>query len=147
MNFLLCLPALGYLLLTSLGALPALAPLLCIALPQALLAAPFLSSYAHASAYVSQAFDFGREFEWRWTVNWRWLGEELFASKELAGGLMMLHVVGLVCLAVAWSAPEGGVVSVLERAVRRPTRPAGVGQPTSDRESPPCRFWSECVRR
>lgn len=134
MNFLLYLPGLCYLLWTSLGPVPSLLPLALIALPQLALAAPFLASPASALTYAHTAFDFSRAFLWEWTVNWRWLGEDAFHKRELAGGLVLGHLVGLVLLALSWGEVEGGLVEVVWRGVRRPTRPAGRGRPSADRE-------------
>lgn len=134
MNFLLYLPALLYLLFTSLGPIPSLSPLLCIALPQVILASPFLTTSSSALTYFSTAFNLRREFLWEWTVNWRWLGEEAFAKKELAGGLMLVHLLGLVFLALWWAEKEGGLVTVLLRGLNKPMQPAGRGRPSADRE-------------
>lgn len=134
MNFLLYLPGLCYLLFTSLGPVPSLVPLSLIATTQLALAAPFLTSPASALTYLHTAFNFGREFLWEWTVNWRWLGEEAFHKKELAGGLMLGHLVGIVLLALSWAEAEGGLVEVVWRGVRKPMLPAGRGRPSPDRE-------------
>ncbi len=134
MNFLLYLPGLAYLLWTSLGPIPSLLPLSLIALPQLALAAPFLSCPALASTYLHTAFNFSREFLWEWTVNWRWLGEEAFHKKELAGGLLVGHAVGLALLAWSWAEGGGGLVEVVLRGVKKPMQPAGRGRPSADRE-------------
>ncbi|ODV81955.1 glycosyltransferase family 58 protein [Suhomyces tanzawaensis NRRL Y-17324] len=45
--------------------------------------------------YINQAFDFSRQFMYKWTVNWRFVSEEFFLSREfatilLAGNLFVL---------------------------------------------------------
>lgn len=134
MNFLLYLPALLYLLWTSLGPLPSLPALSLLLLPQLALATPFLHSPASALTYLRTAFNLDRAFLWEWTVNWRWLGEEAFHQKELAGALMVGHVVGLGLVGLSWGEAEGGLLSVIWRGVRSPARAAGRGRPSADRE-------------
>jgi len=43
---------------------------------QVALAIPFLAS--HPFSYLKGAFDLGRVFIFKWTVNWRFLPEEVF---------------------------------------------------------------------
>jgi len=42
--------------------------------------------------YISRAFDFGRQFLFKWTVNWRFLGEEVFLSTPFSASLLAVHV-------------------------------------------------------
>lgn len=44
------------------------------------------------SQYLSQAFNFSRQFLFKWTVNWRFVGEELFLSKNFQTSLLVGHV-------------------------------------------------------
>jgi len=68
---------------------------------QAVLGAPFL---AHAPwAYLGRAFDFGRRFEQRWSVNLQFLPEHAFLSRTTAAALLVTH---LALLAGAWVAPD-----------------------------------------
>lgn len=57
---------------------------------QYVLAFPFLR--ANPIGYLSQAFEFSRQFLFKWTVNWRFLGEETFLSLEFASALLACHV-------------------------------------------------------
>jgi hypothetical protein len=62
---------------------------------QLLLPAPyFLGSRESAKRYFASAFDLGREFMFKWSVNWRWVGEERFLSPEFKWGLLGSHVSG-----------------------------------------------------
>ena len=49
--------------------------------------------------YVSRAFEFSRQFLFKWTVNWRFVGEERFLSKEFAFALLAGHLSLLVLFA------------------------------------------------
>ncbi|EEQ41192.1 hypothetical protein CLUG_05320 [Clavispora lusitaniae ATCC 42720] len=48
--------------------------------------------------YLSQAFNFGRKFLHKWTVNWKFVPEEIFLSDEFALGLLAVHVILLLAL-------------------------------------------------
>ena len=134
MNLLLYLPALLYLFFTTLGALPTLLHLSLIALIQAVLATPFVTSPQAALIYLSTAFNFSREFLWEWTVNWRWLGEEAFESSELSRGLLVGNVLALVLFGATWAETEGGVWKLLGRGLRKPMEGAVLGRPSADCE-------------
>ncbi len=43
-------------------------------------------------AYMRRAFDFGRKFLFKWTVNWRFLGEDIFLSTPFSVSLLVAHV-------------------------------------------------------
>lgn len=61
---------------------------------QILLALPFLVTFP--KEYVLGAFDFGRVFQYVWTVNFKFLSEEVFVSKHLAKGLLMTQLAVLL---------------------------------------------------
>ncbi|CAG0895773.1 unnamed protein product [Cyprideis torosa] len=90
MNILLFSPALLMLFLIVLGLQETLKQLTICALPQLVLAAPFLLS--HPLSYVTASFNLGRVFLYKWTVNWRFLPEEVFLSRYFHGGLLVLHL-------------------------------------------------------
>jgi alpha-1,3-mannosyltransferase len=58
------------------------------------LGAPFLAAYPRQ--YLSRAFDFGRRFEQRWSVNLQFLDEATFLSRRTATALLAAHV-ALLC--------------------------------------------------
>jgi alpha-1,3-mannosyltransferase len=67
---------------------------------QVLLAIPFRT---HARSYITKAFDLGRAFLWKWTVNWRFVGEDIFLSRKFAWGLLVGHfTVLLLFLSSRW---------------------------------------------
>lgn len=61
---------------------------------QLALATPFLSwsNPELSRSYVSSAYDFSRQFLYKWTVNWRFIDERTFLSKEFANFLLAAHV-------------------------------------------------------
>jgi alpha-1,3-mannosyltransferase len=68
---------------------------------QVLLALPFLLSNPYN--YLKGAFDLGRVFLFKWTVNWRFLPEETFLHPGFHVALLAAHVlVLLVCLPRWW---------------------------------------------
>lgn len=81
------------LLLQSIGCL------VVIGLLQGLIAWPFLKNYP--SEYIKGAFDFQRQFFYKWSVNWQFLDEsafqdQLFQKMLLAGHLIMVTTVILI---------------------------------------------------
>ncbi|KAI3403063.2 ALG3 [Candida oxycetoniae] len=46
--------------------------------------------------YISQAFNFKRQFLYKWTVNWRFLSQEIFSSHAFAKILLIFHTVILL---------------------------------------------------
>ena len=54
----------------------------------------------HGKNYLFKAFNLGRTFLWKWTVNWRFVGEEIFLSKEFALRLLLGHALTLVLFGI-----------------------------------------------
>eukprot|EP00616_Rhizochromulina_sp_CCMP1243_P003480 CAMPEP_0118995314 /NCGR_PEP_ID=MMETSP1173-20130426/58275_1 /TAXON_ID=1034831 /ORGANISM="Rhizochromulina marina cf, Strain CCMP1243" /LENGTH=281 /DNA_ID=CAMNT_0006946651 /DNA_START=7 /DNA_END=849 /DNA_ORIENTATION=- len=82
MNILLFAPGLLLLLLQGNSiAETALCLFICGSI-QLALGLPFLTTYP--LEYLKGAFDLGRVFMFKWTVNWKFLSPEVFVSKELA---------------------------------------------------------------
>jgi alpha-1,3-mannosyltransferase len=60
----------------------------------------------NTAAYVSRAFDLGRVFLFKWTVNWRFVPEDIFVSKPFAITLLATHVSLLALFAFTrWTKP------------------------------------------
>lgn len=66
-------------------------------LPQLLLGLPFLLD--NPVGYVSRAFDLGRQFMFKWTVNWRFLPEWLFLNRYFHLLLLSAHLLTLLLFA------------------------------------------------
>ncbi|KAF5369448.1 hypothetical protein D9758_002671 [Tetrapyrgos nigripes] len=131
MSAFLYLPGLLVILVKRHGILFTMRKLVNIFGIQTLLAYPFIQE--DLWAYMHCAFDFSRVFLYKWTVNWRIVSEETFLSREFAKCLLIGHVVILVCFGLfRWCKSDGGVVTVLDRALRRLNRPAGLAPITPD---------------
>lgn len=74
--------------------------------------------------YLTNAFDFGRQFLYQWTVNWRFVPEATFQSSHFAHGLLAAHVVvvGVFALTryLSFAVVGKPVRQVVRDAVRRP---------------------------
>ncbi|KAI5952122.1 ALG3 [Candida margitis] len=46
--------------------------------------------------YITQAFNFGRQFLYKWTVNWKFVPEPIFTSIQFGHALLALHLAVLV---------------------------------------------------
>lgn len=94
MNVLLFSPAWLVILLWNGGVKTTIKSSLIILAVQLVVGFPFLMTAP--KEYLSIAYNFGRHFEWEWTVNWRFLGKSLF--KRLQGNqvLLLLHAVFLI---------------------------------------------------
>ncbi|KAL2406422.1 Dol-P-Man:Man(5)GlcNAc(2)-PP-Dol alpha-1,3-mannosyltransferase [Exophiala dermatitidis] len=111
MTLLLAAPAIGVVILQGSGTRQGILSGISVALLHLLLALPFLSKGA-GSQYLQRAFDFGRQFLFKWTVNWRFVGPETFASPSFAVGLLVLHVAIIsVFLQNKWIKPSASSIS------------------------------------
>jgi len=106
MNVLLFAPALLLLLWRRFGFLGSIRHLSICAGLQILLGLPFLLTYP--VSYISRAFEFSRQFMYKWTVNFKFLPEDIFLQPSLSLALLLTHVVVLV---VAMSFIEEGGLS------------------------------------
>lgn len=114
MSLLLVLPAVGILTFFTQGVLGTIATLGSMGALQALVATPFL---VHPSAYMSRAFEFSRQFLFKWTVNWRFVGEETFLSKRFSYTLLALHAsVLLTFIVTRWLPATGKSIPDILRA-------------------------------
>uniref|UniRef100_A0A667WT39 Dol-P-Man:Man(5)GlcNAc(2)-PP-Dol alpha-1,3-mannosyltransferase n=1 Tax=Myripristis murdjan TaxID=586833 RepID=A0A667WT39_9TELE len=94
MNVLLFAPGLLFLLLSEFGVIRTIPKLSLCAGIQLLLGLPFLME--NPVGYVSRAFDLGRQFMFKWTVNWRFLPEWLFLSRYFHLLLLAAHLLTLL---------------------------------------------------
>ena len=79
MSVLLYLPGLLVILFKRKGLARTFSYLLSMAAIQYLVASPFLKE--DPWAYLRSAFDLGRVFLYKWTVNWRMVDEDVFLSR------------------------------------------------------------------
>ncbi|RMZ75364.1 hypothetical protein DV738_g5528, partial [Chaetothyriales sp. CBS 135597] len=99
MTLLLAAPGLAFVLVHGAGFNNALVAGVGVLVFQVLIGAPFMQT--DAWMYLRQAFDFGRVFLFKWTVNYRFLGEEIFLSKGFAVALLVVHLSLLLVFAQA----------------------------------------------
>lgn len=62
---------------------------------------PFLIS--SPSAYLVGAFNVGRVFMHKWTVNWRFLSEEIFVDRRFHFALLGLHIFLILIFLPEWT--------------------------------------------
>jgi alpha-1,3-mannosyltransferase len=97
MNILLFSPAILMLYITNLGYLHTFIQLAICGITQLFIGAPFLMTFP--ISYLKGAFNFGRVFEHKWTVNYRFLSRDLFESQPLHMALLAIHVLLLIVVA------------------------------------------------
>ncbi|KAI9870310.1 MAG: dolichyl-P-Man:Man(5)GlcNAc(2)-PP-dolichol alpha-1,3-mannosyltransferase [Pleopsidium flavum] len=119
MSLLLALPAVGIVLLQALGLQRALRQAALMGQLQVVLALPFLPT--NAIGYLSRAFEFSRQFLYKWTVNWRFVGEDVFLSSRFSIIMLSAHLMLLVLfLATRWIKPTCLPLPLFIRTVFHP---------------------------
>ncbi|KAF5396275.1 Lethal(2)neighbour of Tid proteinlike [Nasonia vitripennis] [Paragonimus heterotremus] len=129
MNILLYLPGLLLVLLWHRGILETIGHLCEILIVQLVIGAPFL--FHNPEAYLSRAFNFGRQFMYEWTVNWRLLPEHVFLDRRFHLILLCLHLLFLSLLLFKFIRSRGGFLNFLE--LHKPER--GVKCPSGERQT------------
>lgn len=97
MNMLLYAPGILLVLWFGNGIIETAICLLICANTQVVLGWPFLNAYPQE--YVMRAFDFGRVFMYKWTVNFKFLSPEMFVSKKLSITLLIGTIIGIILFA------------------------------------------------
>lgn len=106
MSLALAGPAIAVMLFQVLAPSRAINSLMLMLQVQIVIGYPFWS--VNGQAYFGRAFELGRKFLYRWTVNWRFVGEKTFLSKEFANGLLVAHATLLgLFLFTRWLRPSG----------------------------------------
>ncbi|KAJ2484353.1 dolichyl-P-Man:Man(5)GlcNAc(2)-PP-dolichol alpha-1,3-mannosyltransferase [Coemansia sp. RSA 2320] len=128
MNVQLMLPGAAYIWWRAGSVSTVCAQLAVVAGSQTLITAPFLSTYP--TEYVARAFDFGRQFDFTWTVNWRFVGSQVFLSQKWAEFLLVAHLGLLLALGLyawprlaglsAWAVVRDGFRTCQQRKSNRP---------------------------
>ena len=114
MSALLYLPGVLVILFRRVNIRGIIAHLIVIIATHVVAALPFLRE--DEVEYLTGAFNFGRAFLYKWTVNWRFLDEETFLSKPFARILLLGHVTTLVAFGLfKWCRCEGGTFALLKR--------------------------------
>jgi alpha-1,3-mannosyltransferase len=111
MSLLLPLPAIGIILFLARGIGGSFKQAWLMAQLQIVIAFPFM---ANLVGYLSRAFEFSRQFLFKWTVNWRFVGEDVFLSREFSVSLLVGHISALVLFATTrWLRPAEKPISEL----------------------------------
>jgi alpha-1,3-mannosyltransferase len=118
MSLLLALPAIGVILFLARGVQAGLKQAWLMAQLQIVIAFPFLP--ANAMGYLTKAFEFSRQFLFKWTVNWRFLGEDIFLSREFSVSLLVGHITTLALFATTrWLRPaEKPIMELVGNALK-----------------------------
>lgn len=134
MSLLLAGPAVGVILLQALPLRRALNAAFLMAQVQVTIAWPFIP--VNPVGYLSRAFEFSRQFLYKWTVNWRFLDEKTFLSREFAMTLAAANLGFLVLfVATRWLKPSHRSIPGFISALWRPP-PLLMQQQTSLRITP-----------
>ncbi|KAF2808232.1 Lethal(2)neighbour of Tid protein [Mytilinidion resinicola] len=105
MTVLLPLPAIGIVLLQALGTTPAVTQAFVMFQGAVAYGYPFL--HYHTPSYLARAFEFTRQFMYKWTVNWKFVDEETFLSRPFALSLLAAHAGLLALFAITrWTKPS-----------------------------------------
>ncbi|PMD35860.1 glycosyltransferase family 58 protein [Hyaloscypha variabilis F] len=111
MSLLLVLPAIGIVLFLARGVGASFKQAWLMAQLQVVIAFPFM---ANLVGYLSRAFEFSRQFLFKWTVNWRFVGEDVFLSREFSVSLLVGHISTLILFATTrWLRPAEKPISEL----------------------------------
>lgn len=65
--------------------------------------------YENAENYVAFAFNFGRQFFYKWTVNWRIVDEDTFLDRKFQVSLLFAHLALVFQFLRRGLAPYGGL--------------------------------------
>ncbi|XP_034040012.1 dol-P-Man:Man(5)GlcNAc(2)-PP-Dol alpha-1,3-mannosyltransferase [Thalassophryne amazonica] len=118
MNVLLFAPGLLFLLLSEFGLVKTIPKLALCATIQLLLGLPFLIK--NPVGYVSRAFDLGRQFLFKWTVNWRFLPEWLFLNRYFHLLLLTAHLLTLLLFAICrWKRRGQSIIELFKEPGKR----------------------------
>lgn len=118
MNVLLFAPGLLFLLLSEFGLIRTIPKLSLCAAIQLLLGLPFLLE--NPIGYMTRAFDLGRQFMFKWTVNWRFLPEWLFLNRYFHILLLAAHLLALLLFALRrWKRPGENIFEILKEPSKR----------------------------
>ncbi|KAG0652905.1 Dolichyl-P-Man:Man(5) c(2)-PP-dolichyl mannosyltransferase [Hyphodiscus hymeniophilus] len=124
MSLILALPALGVILFLSKGVAGSFKQASLMAQVQVVIAWPFLQG--GPILYITRAFEFSRQFLFKWTVNWRFVGEDIFLSKQFSIALLVGHISALLLfIATRWLRPAERSVAELIRAALDFKEPLG----------------------
>lgn len=117
MSLLLALPALGVILFLARGVGAGFKQAWLMGQLQVIISFPFLR--AGPLLYLSRAFEFSRQFLFKWTVNWRFVGENTFLSRGFSIALLAGHIGTLLLfITTRWLRPaERSITDLISEAL------------------------------
>ncbi|MCJ1423131.1 dolichyl-P-Man:Man(5)GlcNAc(2)-PP-dolichol alpha-1,3-mannosyltransferase [Sticta canariensis] len=119
MSVLLAAPAVFSILLLSLPLRRALNAAFLMVQVQFTIAFPFLP--VNGYGYIGRAFEFTRQFLFKWTVNWRFVGAETFLSREFSLVLAISNLsILLLFFVTRWIRPTGLSLPALLSTIFKP---------------------------
>jgi len=122
MSLLLILPAFGVLLFLAHGTVKAISLAGLIVIIQALIGWEFL--HVKTNSYMGRAFELGRVFTYKWTVNWRFIDEETFLSRKFAIMLIIGHILTIIVfIERRWLRAAGLQLADVVQALGKPFGP------------------------
>jgi len=123
MSLLLPLPAIAVILFLARGVRGGFKQAWLMAQQQIVISIPF---WGNLTGYLSRAFEFSRQFLFKWTVNWRFVGEDVFLSREFSTSLLVGHVSVLILFATTrWIRPAEKPISELVANALKFQEPCG----------------------
>ncbi|KAI9741441.1 MAG: dolichyl-P-Man:Man(5)GlcNAc(2)-PP-dolichol alpha-1,3-mannosyltransferase [Claussenomyces sp. TS43310] len=136
MSMLLALPGFGVILFMTGGVRKGMVQALIMVQLQILKAIPFL--HVNWKGYLNRAFEFSRQFLFKWTVNWRFVDEEIFSSKEFSASLLVGHVTVLAFFALTrWLRPvERPFMDMIKQMLHGKEPLVGIQQSVAKRVTP-----------
>lgn len=113
MNTLLAAPGILVVFMRNASFLQTVTNLAVCAIIQVLIGFEFLTTFP--IAYLHRSFNFGRQFEYKWTVGWRFLSEDLFLDRRFHLVLLLMHLILLVLFFHKhWSSTKAKKASIFE---------------------------------
>ena len=100
MNMLLFAPGLTLVYLMNIGLVNTIICIGCCGVVQLVVGVEFLKTYP--LSYITKAFELGRVFTFKWSVNFQFLSEEVFVSKQLSILLLVLTALAYLMFAHRW---------------------------------------------
>jgi alpha-1,3-mannosyltransferase len=111
MNIFLFAPAVFFIMLFSIGIRKTVANLALCAIVQLIVGFEFLSY--DPLAYLGRAFELGRVFQYRWSVNWQFVDESVFLATNFHLILLCAHLILLVVfILTTWFRRHGGFLKL-----------------------------------
>ena len=127
MSLILALPALGVVLFLGKGIGGSFKQASLMAQVQIVIAWPFIQG--GPKLYLGRAFEFSRQFLFKWTVNWRFVGEDTFLSRWFSTALLFGHISTLLLfITTRWLRPAERSLMELIRATLEFKEPLGAMQ-------------------